>query len=190
MSENAYGFQKMGLLNSADYLKAELPLDDSLSLCAANNIGKTSLINALQFLLVVNKLDFGDKTVATSKDFYFKSNDSYILLEVALPTGTVVIGCVGIGLGGDCKYFVYKGHLNLNDYRAVDNTIVKEPALVDHMAKNGYAVHKFGTKPEFLDGLYSAKKSDIPNFNIFRLDKAYYKDTFQRVFTAILNLKG
>lgn len=191
---NDYGFQKMGLLNSADYLKAELPLDDTLSLCAENNIGKTSLINALQFLLVGNKLDFGEKAIAKSKSFYFKSNDSYILLEVALPTGTVVIGCVGFGLlGGEYQYFVYKGHLNLNDYRTEDNTIVKEPFLVAHMAKLGYGVHKLQLK-DYLDGLYTTttsakKKTDIPDFNIFRLDRSYYRKTFQRVLTAILNLK-
>ena len=63
-----YGFQRLALLNSAGYSRAELPLDDSVSLIAPNNTGKTSLINALQFLLINDRrrMDFGahdfDKT--------------------------------------------------------------------------------------------------------------------------------
>ena len=41
-----YGFQQLVLLNSAGYERAELPLDESVSLIAPNNTGKTSLINA------------------------------------------------------------------------------------------------------------------------------------------------
>ena len=56
-----YGFQQLVLLNSAGYERAELPLDESVSLIAPNNTGKTSLINALQYLLIIDKrhLDFG-----------------------------------------------------------------------------------------------------------------------------------
>ncbi|NMS18938.1 hypothetical protein HKB37_30910, partial [Vibrio parahaemolyticus] len=43
-----YGFQRLALIGSAGYQRAELPLDDSVSLIAPNNHGKTSLINALQ----------------------------------------------------------------------------------------------------------------------------------------------
>ncbi len=56
-----YGFQRLVLLNSAGYQRAELPLDASVSLVAPNNTGKTSLINALQYLLIIDKrrMDFG-----------------------------------------------------------------------------------------------------------------------------------
>ena len=50
-----YGFQRLVLLNSAGYQRAELPLDASVSLVAPNNTGKTSLINALQYLLIIDK---------------------------------------------------------------------------------------------------------------------------------------
>lgn len=56
-----YGFQRLVLLNSAGYERAELPLDASVSLVAPKNTGKTSLINALQFLLIIDRrrMDFG-----------------------------------------------------------------------------------------------------------------------------------
>ena len=56
-----YGFQRLVLLGSAGYSRAELPLDGAVSLVAPNNTGKTSLINALQFLLIIDRrrMDFG-----------------------------------------------------------------------------------------------------------------------------------
>ena len=56
-----HGFQRLVLLGSAGYQRAELPLDDAVSLIAPNNTGKTSLINALQFLLIIDRrrMDFG-----------------------------------------------------------------------------------------------------------------------------------
>ena len=56
-----YGFQNLVLLNSAGYQRAELPLDASVSLIAPNNAGKTSLINALQYMLIIDqrRMDFG-----------------------------------------------------------------------------------------------------------------------------------
>ncbi|WP_226970152.1 ATP-binding protein [Vibrio navarrensis] len=131
-----YGFQRLALIGSAGYQRAELPLDDSVSLIAPNNHGKTSLINALQFLLIIDqrRMDFGSHSVEKARRFYFPNNSAYILLEVILPqTGTVVFGCVGKGVGHDYEYFAYKGELNLDDYRLADGHIVTQPKLVNHL---------------------------------------------------------
>ncbi|MEY3289257.1 MAG: hypothetical protein RLZZ419_1499, partial [Pseudomonadota bacterium] len=117
MSLIQYGFQKLVLLNSAGYSRAELPLDDSVSIIAPNNTGKTSLINALQFLLILNKqhMEFGAHSFENTRRFYFPDNSAYILLEVLLPSGMAVIGCVGKGLSHDYEYFAYQGSLDLDD---------------------------------------------------------------------------
>ena len=93
MSLIQYGFQKLVLLNSAGYSRAELPLDDSVSIIAPNNTGKTSLINALQFLLILNKqhMEFGAHSFENTKRFYFPDNSAYILLEILLPSGMAVM---------------------------------------------------------------------------------------------------
>ena len=126
MSLAQYGFQKLVLLNSAGYSRAELPLDDSVSIIAPNNTGKTSLINALQFLLIIDKrnMDFGAHSFENTRRFYFPDNSAYILLEVLLPSGMVVIGCVGKGLSHDYEYFAYQGSLNIDDYRSEDGNLV------------------------------------------------------------------
>ena len=139
-----YGFQRLALMNSAGYQRAELPLDAAVSLIAPNNTGKTSLINALQFLLIIDKrrMDFGAHEVDTSRRFYFPHNSAYILLEVALPTtGTVVLGCVGKGVSHDYEYFAYKGELNLEHYRLPDGSTVPQPQLRDHMLQFGQLVY-------------------------------------------------
>ncbi|HPW28112.1 MAG TPA: hypothetical protein PLL01_01860 [Rhodoferax sp.] len=188
-----YGFQRMALLNSAGYRRAELPLDASVSLIAPNNAGKTSLINALQFLLIIDKrrMDFGAHDVDTSRRFYFPNNGAYILLEVALPTtGTVVLGCVGKGVSHDYEYFAYKGDLKLDDYRLPDGTQVQQPQLKAHMASIGKLVFSY-TSGEFASALYGTRRRILdqePDFTVFKLEHASHADAFQRVLTRTLRL--
>ena len=134
-----YRFQRLALIGSAGYSRAELPLDASVSLVAPNNTGKTSLINALQFLLIVDRgqMDFGAHDFETSRRFYFPTNSAYILLEVALPNGSVVLGCVGKGVGNDYQYFAYQGTLEIDDFRLPDGSVVAQPQLAAHMAGMG-----------------------------------------------------
>ncbi len=188
-----YGFQRMALLNSAGYRRAELPLDASVSLIAPNNAGKTSLINALQFLLIIDKrrMDFGAHDVDTSRRFYFPNNGAYILLEVALPTtGTVVLGCVGKGVSHDYEYFAYKGDLKLDDYRLPDGRQVQQPQLKAHMASIGKLVFSY-TSGEFASALYGTRRRILdqePDFTVFKLEHASHADAFQRVLTRTLRL--
>ena len=188
-----YGFQRMALLGSAGYRRAELPLDASVSLIAPNNAGKTSLINALQFLLIIDRrrMDFGAHDVDTSRRFYFPNNGAYILLEVALPTtGTVVLGCVGKGVSHDFEYFAYKGELKLDDYRLPDGSQVQQPQLKAHMASMGKLVFSY-TSGEFSSALYGTRRRILdqePDFTVFKLEHASHADAFQRVLTRTLRL--
>lgn len=188
-----YGFQRMALLNSAGYRRAELPLDASVSLIAPNNAGKTSLINALQFLLIIDKrrMDFGAHDVDTSRRFYFPNNSAYILLEVVLPnTGTVVLGCVGKGVSHDYEYFAYKGALNLDDYRLPDGSQVQQPQLRTHMAALNKMVFSYSSS-EFSAALYGTRRrmsDQEPDLTVFKLEHASHVDAFQRVLNRTLRL--
>lgn len=188
-----YGFQRLALLNSAGYRRAELPLDAAVSIIAPNNTGKTSLINALQFLLIIDKrrMDFGAHDVDTSRRFYFPHNSAYILMEVALPTtGTVVLGCVGKGVSHDYEYFAYKGQLSLEDYRLPDGNQVQQPQLKAHMASLGKLVFSYSSG-EFALALYGGRRKLLeqePDFTVFKLEHASHTDAFQRVLTRTLRL--
>ena len=188
-----YGFQRLILLGSAGYQRAELPLDDSVSLIGPNNIGKTSLINALQFLLIVNKqrMDFGAHDSDTSRRFYFPNNSAYILLEATVPeSGTVVLGCVGKGVSHDYEYFAYRGQLNVDDFRLPDDTLVGQTQLKDHLANKEKLVFAY-TPSEFAERLYGRgrrRTGDELDFTVFRLDHASDASVFQRVLTRTLKL--
>lgn len=189
-----YGFQRLALLNSAGYERAELPLDAAVSLIAPNNTGKTSLINALQFLLIIDKrrMDFGAHDVDSSRRFYFPHNSAYILLEVALPTtGTVVLGCVGKGVSHEYEYFAYKGELDLEHYRLPDGSTVPQPELRGHMLQFGQLVYAYSPS-EFADALYGGRRhkrqDNELDFTVFKLEQVSNAAIFQRVLTRTLRL--
>jgi hypothetical protein len=188
-----YGFQRLVMLGSAGYQRAELPLDAAVSLVAPNNTGKTSLINALQFLLIVDKrrMDFGAHDVEKSRRFYFPNNSAYILLEVALPTtGTVVLGCVGKGVSHDYEYFAYKGQLDTEDFRLPNGSVVTQPELKSHLARRSKLVFSYSSG-EFSDAIYGSRKKrqdHEPDFTIFKLEHTSLAEAFQRVLTRTLRL--
>lgn len=155
-----YGFQQLVLLNSAGYERAELPLDESVSLIAPNNTGKTSLINALQYLLIIDKrhLDFGAHDKDKARRFYFPSNSSYILLEVTLPeSGSVVLGCVGKGFSHDYAYFAYRGPLKIEEYRLDNGKLVTQPQLLEQLAQHGRTAN-FYSSTEFAEMVYGGAR--------------------------------
>lgn len=188
-----YGFQRLVLLGSAGYSRAELPLDGAVSLVAPNNTGKTSLINALQFLLIIDRrrMDFGSHDVEKSRRFYFPNNSAYVLLEVSLPeSGTVVLGCVGKGVSLDYEYFAYSGQLNVDEFCLPDGTLVMQPQLASHMATHGRRVFSYSSS-EFADMVYGGRNRKLngqQDFCVFRLEHASDASVFQRVLTRTLRL--
>ena len=188
-----YGFQRLVLLNSAGYSRAELPLDGAVSLVAPNNTGKTSLINALQFLLIIDRrrMDFGAHDVDKSRRFYFPHNSAYVLLEVTLPeSGTVVLGCVGKGVSFEYEYFAYAGQLNIEEFRLPDGSLVAQPQLASHLATHQRRVFSY-TSSEFADMVYGGrnrKLSGQQDFCVFRLEHVSDATAFQRVLTRTLRL--
>lgn len=188
-----YGFQRLVLLNSAGYERAELPLDDAVSLVAPNNTGKTSLINALQFLLIIDKrrMDFGTHTAESSRRFYFPHNSAYLLLEVILPkAGTLVLGCVGKGVSHDYAYFAYQGQLNAEDFRLPTGAVVQEAQLNPHFEQLGKVVYRYDAT-EFTTALYggqSRRTRQGPDFTVFKLELASHAAVFQKVLTRTLRL--
>lgn len=189
-----YGFERLVLLGSAGYQRAELPLDAAVSLIAPNNTGKTSLINALQFLLIIdqNRMDFGAHDLDKSRRFYFPNNSAYILLEACIPeTGTVVLGCVGRGVSHDYQYFAYQGKLDLEDYRLDDDSLVSEPQLVNHLATRQKLVFVYKSPNDFRDALYGGRRKRLsgePDFTLFHLEHQSDAKAYRQVLTRTLRL--
>lgn len=188
-----YGFQQLVLLNSAGYERAELPLDESVSLIAPNNTGKTSLINALQYLLIIDKrhLDFGAHDKDKARRFYFPSNSSYILLEVTLPeSGSVVLGCVGKGFSHDFEYFAYHGPLHIEEYRLDNGKLVTQPQLLEQLAHLGRTAN-FYTSSDFAEMVYGGVRKrgqHSSEFTVFRLENRSDASAYRQVLTRTLRL--
>ncbi len=188
-----YGFQQLVLLNSAGYERAELPLDESVSLIAPNNTGKTSLINALQYLLIIDKrhLDFGAHDKDKARRFYFPSNCSYILLEVTLPeSGSVVLGCVGKGFSHEYDYFAYQGPLHIEEYRLDNGKLVSQSQLLEQLAHHGRTAN-FYSSADFAEMVYGGARKrgqTSSEFTVFRLENRKDANAYRQVLTRTLRL--
>lgn len=188
MSE-LYGLTKLALLNTAGYAKCVIPLDDAASICAPNNTGKSSVINALQFPLIndLRLTEWDGHDLDETRKFYFGTDQSYILLEANLPDGPVVIGVAGLGkiAGYQFQYFCYRGKLDLNHF-IVDNSIIRYSKL-DHQLKS-LGFEPLELKPSELNAMLTGGATPydskinlrmIPLTNVS--DAPVYKDIFRRI---------
>ncbi|MBI3130315.1 MAG: hypothetical protein HYZ13_03060 [Acidobacteria bacterium] len=107
---NAVGPRKVILINSAVYTYAEIVLGESTHLAGDNNVGKTSLINVLQFLYLDPSSQRFPKSRQETIRYYFKQH-SYVLFEVDTPTGIKTVGIRGLGpaRGYDIQHFIFDG---------------------------------------------------------------------------------
>lgn len=190
--KNEYGLRKLVLINSANYLIAEVPLDDSVSLIGKNNSGKTSLINALQYLMIRDRqqMDFDSHDKATSAKFYFPKASSYILLEMQLKSALVVVGCVGKGISNEYQYFSYEGSLNINDFKDKDGNIIECSVLKEKFEEKGKSIDIYRRSTEFFNNLYGRGElgSGELDIRLFTLQSPQLKDAFQKVLIKTLHL--
>ncbi|MBE0363368.1 hypothetical protein PULV_a3565 [Pseudoalteromonas ulvae UL12] len=187
--EQLFGLTKLALLNTAGYAKCVIPLDKSSSICAPNNTGKSSVINALQFPLIndLRLTEWDGHDLEETRKFYFSSDQSYILLEAELPHGPVVIGVAGLGkiAGFAHQFFCYNGKLNITDYTQ-GKTIVKYTQLFNHLKSLSFS--PFELKAQELNALLTGGASPfdseislkmIPLNNV--QDSAIYKEIFRKI---------
>lgn len=189
---NEYGLRKLVLINSANYLIAEVPLDDSVSLIGKNNSGKTSLINALQYLMIRDRqqMDFDPHDKAASAKFYFPKASSYILLEMQLKSGLVVVGCVGKGISNEYLYFSYEGSLNVNDFKDDEGNIIEGSILKEKFEEKGKSIDIYRRSTEFFNNLYGRGElsSGELDIRLFTLQSPQLKNAFQKVLIKTLHL--
>lgn len=113
------GPTRIVLLRAGGYDYAELELHAPVHLVAANNVGKTTLIAALQFLYIddARQMHFSHEWSETRRH-YFPFTGSAILFECMTPTGLQVFGLRGLGpvQGYDYQRFAYTGAYERADY--------------------------------------------------------------------------
>ena len=187
-----YGLSKLALLNTAGYAKCVIPLNKSASICAPNNTGKSSVINALQFPLIndLRLTEWDGHDLEETRKFYFSSDQSYILLEANLPHGDVVIGVAGLGkiAGYAHQFFCYPGKLDLNDFTQ-DKSIIKYTKLFNHLESKGKKAVELKAQElnALLIGGATQFDGDI-NLKMIPLNNVQDASIYKEIFRRILNL--
>ena len=115
-----YGVHRLVAINSGNYLFANIDLTKPVHLAAPNNRGKSTLVNALQFLYIddFTKMKFGHRRSRRHKRHYFGGGS--LLSDLRVPDD-IGIQCMLVrGLsnlrGGQFERYIYDGDFRETDY--------------------------------------------------------------------------
>ncbi|WP_312970029.1 Mks condensin complex protein MksF [Pseudomonas sp.] len=193
MTQERYGIRRFALLNTAGYSLGLFPLENPLSVYGANNLGKSASINALQFPILARMSDmsFGKYSLEQSRKFYFATDTSYILVEVALPHGPHVIGVAGRGPGGGFghQFFAYQGELDLDHYQQ-GGTCLRQRELFKNLGQAGITAYEL--KPDELRRLLVGGHTSIPlDLTLIPLRSTSEQSlkTFRALFINLLHMR-
>ncbi len=122
------GVKRIIFIRAGRYDYAELELGKSAHLVGDNNVGKTSLIEALQFLYIANfnEMKFGNYKWEETQRYYFSSDQSYVLFECMSNKGKfVTVGLHGRGVlqNYNVERFTYSGQYQQDMFVLPDNHV-------------------------------------------------------------------
>lgn len=122
------GVKRIIFIRAGRYDYAELELGKSSHLVGENNVGKTSLIEALQFLYIgnFNEMKFGNYAWEATQRYYFSSVQSYILFECMTNKGKyVTVGLHGCGVlqSYNVERFTFSGEYLKDIFVQPDNHV-------------------------------------------------------------------
>ena len=175
------------LIRSGVYDYAELELHEPLHLVAANNVGKTSLISALQFLYIddVRQMHFSHDAADTRRH-YFPESGSLVLFECMTPTGFQVFGLRGLGpvQGFEYERFAYSG-----EYRREDYLDGRQPRVWDEIARRLIDRELRQMEPKHLRAsLTGTGDAKGPPFGLVPLKRSGSYESFRFLFRNLLRL--
>jgi len=157
------------VINSALYAKANLHLGDaeSIQLAAENNVGKSSLINCLNFLYILNKQEwrFGDNTPSETIKHYFKTvEQSYVVFEI-VKDGYYCIVVKRAVEKEDLDYCIIQ-HAYEDEmfFKREGDTVepLKFKDVVGNLAKRGIPVKPKVSRDDLYQRIYSQQRRDKP----------------------------
>ncbi|MFN4853617.1 MAG: hypothetical protein ACK5JC_04265, partial [Bacteroidota bacterium] len=189
---------RIAVLNSKVYGKAELRLDDcdSLQLVGPNNIGKSTLIYALNFLFIIdgNKMSFsgqrkGDKE--TIHHYFPTPNQSYIIFEIQ--KGITYCILVKRDSEGELEYFRLETPYRDDLFFTRDNglqRILKFDEVKERLQALGVVHNQYRNKTEVLNTVYQRGKDN--NAAVW-LEETVKTDglsnNFSKIYRYLINTK-
>jgi len=177
---------QMLLVNSGRFDYAIIDVDKSMHFHGGNNAGKTTIVNALQFLFVdsFKSMVWTPKNRKETREYYFKSN-SYIVFEVSTPTGNQCMVVIGKGAASSNEFerWIYPGSLDPEQFLE-DGKKVKDSASVKSYidSMNGSKMDDKKMR-QWLTG-----RGDSP-FGVAPLKRAKDFPKYRQVFTNLLRMK-
>lgn len=119
------GPTRLILIHAGTFDFADVDLTRPLHLIGPNNVGKTTLVNLLQFLYVdkISHMSFSGYTTRETRRYYFPERYSYVLFECRTPQGLQVFGVHGTGPAKNyaVQRFAYAGPWVRSDFLTDDN---------------------------------------------------------------------
>jgi predicted ATP-dependent endonuclease of OLD family len=183
------------ILNSKVYGKAELRLDDcdSLQLVGPNNIGKSTLIYALNFLFIIDgqKMSFsgnrkGDKE--TIHHYFPNANQSFIVFEVFKKSYYSII--VKRDKESNLEYYRFESEYKEDYFVDDDKRLLKFEEVKEKIAASGLALEQFKDKREVFQFVYQRGKR---NNAVVWLDDSVRSEgisnNFSRIYRYLINTK-
>ncbi len=175
MREMVSSILKIGLVNSGMFDSLELNTDvRAIHLVGDNNVGKTSLIDLIQFLYFphLREMRFS-KSTPESLAFYFRPEGSYILFTVRTVHGTQrTLGIYGTGTADSRQVFAFDGPFNLADFLDDQQHVLPPQRLGVRLAERRF--HLFMRVEDHEKGLIGEKSEDHANVQLFDLTRGNF----------------
>lgn len=190
-----YGVRKLIAINSGKYRYAELDLSASVHLAAPNNRGKSTLVNALQFLYVdeLRHMRFGSRSLDDTRRHYFGQNPSYLVFECVTPLGPKCLLVAGQGPLNNCHFsrFVFEGPFEHDLFRDADKNLLALDQLRRQLAGHGLAEVRPGNLWEVLGSPQtSSNNGSLPRLNILPVRNREEYRSFRAAFIRLLALSN
>jgi hypothetical protein len=192
--------KRLLIFNSDIYSKADIELDDcnSLQIVGPNNIGKSTLIYALNFLYIIdgNQMTFSGNRVGdkTTINHYFPSiNSSYIIFEIFKHRYYSIL--VKKNAEGSLEYYKidseYKEELYFSE-TANGQKIRKFDSVLSELTTNGIEYNKFSNRREVFNFVYQKGKRNNGvvwlNQNVTQ-DGRGISNNFSKIYKYLINSK-
>lgn len=182
------GPTRLILLKSGKYDYGEVELVRPLHLVGPNNVGKTSLIAALQFLYIDDQryMHFS-RDMDDTRRYYFPDPNSYILFECLTPTGYRVVGVQGLGplKRYEFRRFSYQGKFAISDFLDDSSKLRQEDEVRVLLADRDYRKLEPNQLKAALTG--SGENNGVHLGLVPTRDSDAYR-RFRRVFSNLLRL--
>ena len=176
------------MLHAGRYDYAEVEIDAPLHLVGPNNVGKTSIIAALQFLYLdeQRQMHFA-RSLEETRRYYFPDPNSYILFECRTPAGFQVLGVHGLGplKGYDFERFVYSGRFEKQDFLDDERRILPADEIKKGLGLKGFMRLEPRHLRAALTGLGESRGVDL---GLVPLKNRGSYNRFRTVFRNLLRL--